>query len=110
MAEREILRTYDLPWSSDPHNSLIVSMLGVGLPGVFLYLMGIGAAPLSYLKNAIKKENSEYGFFLTVHIMLVCYGITSSSFIAVPTFLLIVYIAYARLIELRFNAGSPRYI
>jgi len=92
MAERNILSKYDLTWSIDPHNSFIVSILGLGVLGAFLYLLFI-IVPF-FMKKRILIYQSKSIFFkwITMHIMFTIFGITSSDYLARPSILLILYI------------------
>ena len=94
MAERNILAGYKLAWSTDPHNSFIVSILGLGLIGAILYLIYI-LAPI-FMSTRIKKRvgTNLYLKWISMHIMFFIYGITSSSYLAVPSMQLILFISF----------------
>lgn len=94
MAEREYLKFYtELTWSTDPHNSLAVSVLGLGYIGGGLYSLFV---LLPYFKlMSIKKKNisKQFHFGICAHTMGVVYGITSSQYIGSASILFFVVTA-----------------
>lgn len=89
MAEREFLKNYDLTWSSDPHNSFILSVLGMGVLGGIIYLLFI-IVPFIYISNERIRKNKYYIFGISSHLGAVVYGVTSSGYLGTPSILLIV--------------------
>lgn len=104
MSERNILSSYDLTWSTDPHNSFIVSLLGTGIIGAFLYIVFI-LIPF-FMKSFLIKNTSKNIFlkWITMHILFTVYGITSSSYLAVPSMQLILFIIFSYIVfKRRYN-------
>ncbi len=95
MAERDILASYHLTWSSDPHNSFLMSLLGLGLIGTLLYT-GYIIAPFFYIKKLRKLYNENYVLkWIGMHIMFSIYGLTSSSYLATPSIQLILFLLFS---------------
>lgn len=88
-AEREYLKDYNLTWSTDPHNSLITSMLGMGYLGGVVYFMYI-LYPFLGLLNRKLIKNKNFIYSISCHLGAVVYGVTSSQYLGAPTILMIV--------------------
>lgn len=98
MAERNLLSTYELTWSTDPHNSFIVSLLGMGIMGAILYICFIIFPFLKKKFLLTTLDKNTYLKWIVLHIVFSVYGITSSSYLGVPTFQLIFFILFSYLI------------
>lgn len=88
MADREYLKLYDLTWSSDPHNSLILSSLGIGIVGAILYFIFV-VSPFLQLRLSKYRRSKIYVWGLSVHLGAVVYGVTSSGYLGIPSVLFI---------------------
>jgi len=98
MAEREVLSQLDLTWNIDVHNSFLSTLLGLGILGGFIYLLCM-LAPFFYLKRLKKNINHVLLFkWIVFHSLCFIYGITSSTYIAVPSVIFIIYIAFTKFI------------
>lgn len=98
MSERDLLSSYKLSWSTDPHNSFIISLLGMGLIGSFTYILFI-IFPFFKKKYILKNfDNIIYLKWIVLHITFTVYGITSSSYIGVPSFQLVFFIIFSYII------------
>lgn len=89
MAEREYLVDYNLTWSTDPHNSLITSLLGTGFFGALVYFIFI-LSPFLYLLKSSYRNNDAFIFAISVHLASIVYGVTSSQYIGTPSMILII--------------------
>lgn len=89
MSEREYLKYYDLTWSTDPHNSFIMSTLGLGIIGAIIYIVFV-IFPFIYLGKESYRKSKEYVYSVATHLASVVYGITSSQYLGTPSVLLIV--------------------
>ena len=96
MAQRDLLLGHDLPWITDPHNSLIASALGLGLLGVFLYFLFV-LFPLLKPRTAGGYEKIWRSF----HFGFVAYGITSSYYLGRPSMLLLYAVAFYNIATFR---------
>jgi hypothetical protein len=95
MSERNILSEYSLAWSSDPHNSFIVSLLGLGVIGVIIYMTYI-ITPFLYRKKLAKIVGKELSLkWILLHVVFLVYGVTSSSYLAVPSMQLILFTVFS---------------
>lgn len=97
MSERNLLSSYELAWSTDPHNSFIRSILGLGAIGGFFYLMFVLYPFIIY--SRLKKINKNISLkWLMMHTMFLMYGITSSSYLGTPSIQLIIFIVFSQIL------------
>lgn len=81
MSERTALADYNLPWIVDVHNNVLQVIYGTGLIGLFflcllaLYPAFIDQKKIMYTKSII----------VNVNIVLLLFGVTSSTFISRPS-------------------------
>lgn len=88
MAERVLLMNKDLPWVTDPHNSIILSGLGLGLVGIVLYAV-FAISPFFTLRRRVHspEEKKYLKVWLFFHLQSLLFGLTSSLYIGRPSFL-----------------------
>lgn len=82
-AERIVLMDKDLPWITDPHNSFILSTLGMGVIGAILYF----SFALHGMRLAKRSPLGDMWFIF--HVAFLAFGVTQSSYLGKPSFLLI---------------------
>lgn len=87
MAERVLMEGKGLSWVTDPHNSLLLSILGMGIIGVLLY---VSFALYPFFKvNMLNPKNNIQPHWIFFHVTFLSYGMTSSYYIGRPTVILI---------------------
>jgi hypothetical protein len=64
----------ELPWSHTSHNSFLATSLGLGIPGVFLYIY------LIYLLFYKLASNNKYIYLDALLLAIFLYGITNATF------------------------------
>ncbi|MGR5078505.1 O-antigen ligase family protein [Photobacterium swingsii] len=105
MAERVIMENRGLPWVTDPHNSFLMSTLGLGFLGAVLYVLFFSLpflySRVLFFKNEQSKELNKHWIFF--HSVFLVYGCTSSYYLGRPTVIIIFAIVLSNLVYGRKN-------
>jgi hypothetical protein len=107
MAERLLLMDRGLPWITDPHNSIILSGLGLGGLGLTLYFSYLLAPFYLFRKIATRVERKYMVFWVFFHYFSAFFGWTSSFYIGRPSFLAIFSLAFLYLIYAAADERDP---
>lgn len=95
MAERNILKNYDLPWVTDPHNAFILNLLGLGVFGAFFYFLFLFYPFYFYNKVKDFPILQKYTLiWLCFHIISILFSISSSYYLGRPSFLLLFSLSF----------------
>jgi hypothetical protein len=97
MAERSVLAGGGLAWSTDPHNSFLLSLLGLGAAGASIYLMFV-LAPFLQRHRRSRASGGDAERWLAFHVMCVVYGTSSSQYLGTPSVLLLVSLSVASVV------------
>ncbi|ENM5889541.1 O-antigen ligase family protein [Vibrio mimicus] len=88
MTERTVLARYDLAWSTDVHNSFLLSIVTGGVVAAILYFLFV----LSPLFVGTYTSKDAKSLFISFHFMCVFFGLSSSYYLGRPSYLLILSI------------------
>ncbi|ANP74983.1 hypothetical protein A134_00495 [Vibrio crassostreae 9CS106] len=98
MAERLLMDGFGLSWITDPHNSALLSFLGMGTMGFFLYL---SFCIYPYIKVLYMKKSGLEAHWIFFHTTFIAYGFTSSYYLGRPTVILIFSLLLTSIITLK---------
>lgn len=107
-AERTVLEGRGLAWITDPHNALILTLLGMGLCGTMIY-MAFMIYPFIFWANVkrLKPHNTALvratEMWIYLHVFFAIFSMTGSYYIGKPSLLLIISLTYFYLLYYEYK-------
>ena len=89
MTERTVLSHYELAWSTDVHNSFLLSLVTGGIGGLIIYLSFVFYPLLSKYRKM-----KYFDDYIIYHLMCVIFGLSSSYYIGRPSYLMLLSIIF----------------
>ena len=102
MAERAVLSQFNLPWTTDIHNSPLGNLIGLGIIGLIINII-FYMYPIIIYRRCHKEQPALVHIFIISHLVFCVYGLTSTTYLLQPTPQLMLVLITAQVIQIKSN-------